>query len=46
MFISRLNVFFGEISVYLFGLFFDWVVYFSSIELHELLVYVGQSKVS
>ena len=32
-------VFFGEISVWLFGPFFDWVVYFYGIELQELLVY-------
>ena len=30
---------FGEISTVFFGLFFDWVVYFSGIELQELLVY-------
>ena len=29
---------FGEISTVFFGLFFDWVVYFSGIELQELLV--------
>ena len=34
-----LLVLFGEISVWLFGPFFDWVVYFSGIELQELLVY-------
>jgi len=28
-----LLVLFGEISVWLFGTFFDWVVYFSGIEL-------------
>ena len=33
-----LLVLFGEISVWLFGPFFDWVVYFSGIELPELLV--------
>ena len=27
---------FGEMSVWFFGSFFDWVVYFSGIELHEL----------
>ena len=35
MFVSHLYVF-GEMSVCLFGSFFDWVVYFSGIELHEL----------
>ena len=32
-------IFFEEMSVYLFGPFFDWVVYFSGIVLQELLVY-------
>ena len=31
--------FFGEMSVQFFGPFFDWVIYFSGIELQELLVY-------
>ena len=39
MFLSHLYVFFGEMSVYFFDPFLDWVVYFSGIELHELLVY-------
>ena len=34
MFVSHLYVFFGEMSVHLFGLFFYWVIYFSDIELH------------
>ena len=29
----------GEMSVYFFDPFFDWVVYFSGIEVQELLVY-------
>ena len=33
MFASHLYVFFGNISVYFFGPFFDWVIYFSGIEL-------------
>ena len=37
MFVCHLYVFFGEISVYVFLSLFDWVVCFSSIELHELL---------
>ena len=42
MFISYLtNDFFGKMSVEVFCPFFDWVVYFSDIELHELLVYFG-----
>ena len=43
VFISYLtNDFFGEVSAEVFcPLFFDWVVYFSDIELHELLVYFG-----
>ena len=39
MLVSHLYVFFGEMSVYFFGPFFDWVIYFSGIELHELLVW-------
>ena len=41
VFVSHLYVFFGEMSVLFFGPFFDWVIYFSEIELHELLVYFG-----
>ena len=37
MFVSHLCVFFGEMSILFFGPFFDWVVYFSGIELQELL---------
>ena len=40
-FFSHLYVFFGEMSVQFFGPLFDWVIYFSGIELHELLVYFG-----
>ena len=32
-------VFFGEMSVQFFGSFFDWVVYFSGIEMNEQLIY-------
>ena len=39
MLFSHLYVFFGEMSISFFGAFFDWVVYFSGIELKELLVY-------
>ena len=39
VFVSHLYVFFGKMSVYFFGPFFDWDVYFSGIELQELLVY-------
>ena len=39
VFVSHLYVFFGEMSVYFLGPLFDWVAYFSVIELHELLVY-------
>ena len=38
VFVSHLNVF-GEMSVQFFGPFFDWVIYFSGVEMHELLVY-------
>ena len=41
MCVSHLHVFFGEMSVYVFFLLFDWVVCFSGIELYELLVYFG-----
>ena len=34
-----LLVLFGEMSVEFFGPFFDWVIYFSGIELQELLIY-------
>ena len=36
---SHLYVFSGEMSVQFFGPFFDWVTYFSGIELQELPVY-------
>ena len=39
VFVNHLYVVFGEKSVWFFGPFFDWVVYFSGIELHELLIY-------
>ena len=38
MFVSHLYIFFGEMSVWFFGPFFHWVIYFSGIELQELLV--------
>ena len=37
MFVSHLYVFSGEMSIYFFGPFFDWVVYFSGIELQSCL---------
>ena len=40
VFFSHLQVF-GEMSVQLFCSLFDWFVCFSGIELHELLVYLG-----
>ena len=39
MCLLAIYVFFGEMSVQFFGPFFDWVIYFSGIELQELLVY-------
>ena len=39
VFVSHLYVFFGETSVWFFGLLFDWIVYVAGIELQELLVY-------
>jgi len=45
--VGPLYVFFGEMSVQVFCPLFDWVVCFSGIALHELLVYFGdQSFVS
>ena len=41
MFVGHLYVFFGEISVQVFSPCFDWVVCFSDLELHKLLVYFG-----
>ena len=41
VFISHLHVFFGEVSVYGFCPLFHWVVHFSGIELHELLIHFG-----
>ena len=41
VFISHVYVFFAEMSFYVFRPLFDWIVHFSGIELHELLVYVG-----
>ena len=46
MFISHLYVFFGEVSVQVFFLFFDWVVCFYGNELHEMLVYFGNESLS
>ena len=44
MFVSHLYVFFGEMSVISLAHFLiGWVIYFSGIELHELLVYFGDS---
>ena len=37
MFVSHLYVFFGDISVYFFGPVFDWIIYFSGIELQKCL---------
>ena len=37
--VQKQHVFFGEMSVQLLGPFFDWVIYFSGIELQELLIY-------
>ena len=37
MFVSHPYVFFGEMSVRFFGPFFDWVIYFSGIELRSCL---------
>ena len=41
VFVRHLYVFFGIMSVHVFFPLFDWVVYFSSIELYELLIYFG-----
>ena len=39
VFIGHLYFFFGEMSILVFCPLFDWVVCFSDIELHELLIY-------
>ena len=41
--LSIFSCVFGEMSVYIFFPLFDEVVYFSGIELYELLVYFGNS---
>ena len=41
VFISLLYTFFGEMSVSVFCPLFDWVAYFSDIELYELIIYFG-----
>ena len=41
VFVSHLYVFFGEMSICVFCPFFNWVVCFSDIELHELFIYFG-----
>ena len=39
---GHLYVFFGEMSIFIFFLVFDWVIYlFMDIELYELFVYFG-----
>ena len=43
VFVSHLYVFFGEMSVQFFGLFFDWIICFSGIELRKLLVHFWDS---
>ena len=45
-FIICLYVFFVEMSVYAFCPLFDWVICFSGIELHELLVYSRDNLLS
>ena len=37
--VDCLYVFFGEMSIYVFHSFFDWIVCFLDIELHKLFVY-------
>ena len=37
VFVSHLYVFFGEMSIWFFGPFFDWVIYFPGIELLSCL---------
>ena len=39
--VGHLHVFFGEMSIYVFHPFFDWVLCFIDIELHKLIVYFG-----
>ena len=40
MFVSHPYVFFGEMSIQFFGPFFDWVIYFSGIELQDFRILV------
>ena len=46
MFASHLYVYFGEMSIQVFFPLFDWVVYFSGIELHELIIYLEINPLS
>ena len=39
VFVSHLCVFFAEMSVWFFGLIFDYVMYFPGVELKKLFVY-------
>ena len=39
MFVSHLYVFFGEMSVWFFGPFFDWVIFFFFLELSCLYIF-------
>ena len=39
LFIGHLHVLFGEMPVYIFSPFFDWIGCFSGIKLYELLIY-------
>ena len=44
--VSPLYVLFGKMSVWFFGPFLDWVIYFFSIELHEQLYIFKLNSVS
>ena len=41
MLFGHLYIFFGEMSIWISSPFFDWVVCFFDVELHELFVYFG-----
>ena len=40
--IGLLYIFFGEMSIYIFHTFLDWIACLLDMELHELFVYCGE----
>ena len=39
--VGHLNFFFGELSIQIFCPFFNWIVCFLFVEVHELFIYFG-----